>query len=335
MNEKKKGGPQGFGAGQWRGSHPGKPSIVQTKKPAPQSATRPPAPGLKMTGAAQVRKIPAAPPVYRPQPVPRVLQTKSRGSNQLTQTKLSPSAPQAYRPQTVPKVLQRQPAPGNLLSLSAKRAVKTAAGYPPRSTPKVLQAKTNATSGIARPLTGTARFNATTAMAGTQLRRANATIQLSSEKSTPAPTLVPAPVLVPVITPKSESETQKAIEAELTLWMAHVKGGGDTSKGWNTGSNGQGGKNEYITKADFDTLNAWWTKKTDKVSIPQAFTYTDWLTKQVKHGTRYIPTSVTYRTAASSQWDQKSTDVLCDFLCQVGDKGGFNFHIHVIDRFKK
>jgi len=59
-----------------------------------------------------MRKAPTAPAPYRPQPTPRVLQTKSAlkpsSNTQASQRKLPP-APQVYRPQTVPKVLQKKP----------------------------------------------------------------------------------------------------------------------------------------------------------------------------------------------------------------------------------
>src|SRR5215204_786013 len=58
------------------------------------------------------RAAPVAPPVYRPQPVPRVLQNKmvagqqaNHSKNVLQQRKL-PVPPPAYRPQPPPKVLQ-------------------------------------------------------------------------------------------------------------------------------------------------------------------------------------------------------------------------------------
>ena len=61
-----------------------------------------------------VRKTPAAPPAYRPQPVPKVLQRKAdNDSKPQTQTKTRElKAPPAYRPQPTPRVLQaktRQP----------------------------------------------------------------------------------------------------------------------------------------------------------------------------------------------------------------------------------
>lgn len=54
-------------------------------------------------------KRPVAPPVYRPQPVPRVLQTKTVSSQQPQQAR-RPVPPPVYRPQPVPKVLQTKAA---------------------------------------------------------------------------------------------------------------------------------------------------------------------------------------------------------------------------------
>jgi hypothetical protein len=56
---------------------------------------------------------PVAPSVYRPQPPPKVLQTKMATVQRLPGglTKNAPVAPPAYRPQPLPKVLQRSAAP--------------------------------------------------------------------------------------------------------------------------------------------------------------------------------------------------------------------------------
>jgi hypothetical protein len=61
----------------------------------------------------QVRQTPKAPPVYRPQSVPKVLQTKKQAAHQpADQSRRAPVAPPAYRPQPVPKVLQTKKAVG-------------------------------------------------------------------------------------------------------------------------------------------------------------------------------------------------------------------------------
>lgn len=119
------------------------------KKPllAPSLAQRvkqfkPPAHGFKPAIAqfktASSFKLPAAPPVYRPQPTPRVLQTK-RSPGQLLQSGqitgapskthlavVRPAAPPVYRPQPVPMVLQRKVAlkPAGAASTLLRNAVQ-------------------------------------------------------------------------------------------------------------------------------------------------------------------------------------------------------------------
>lgn len=88
---------------------------------------------------APVIKTPVAPPVYRPQPTPKVLQLKKAQPTTATTAAVrkQPVAPPVYRPQPTPKVLQR----------------KTAApppAYRPPATPKVLQKKTDRTAAPAR-----------------------------------------------------------------------------------------------------------------------------------------------------------------------------------------
>src|ERR1041385_8182040 len=78
-------------------------------KSAPWSAPQPRARGLVQpkTTAAPITRPPAAPPAYRPQPIPKVLQTKQPATDRIAlQSGLSPTAPPAYRPQPTPKVLQ-------------------------------------------------------------------------------------------------------------------------------------------------------------------------------------------------------------------------------------
>lgn len=54
----------------------------------------------------QAGKSPVAPPAYRPQPTPKVLQRKSAVPSSGVATKHPPTAPPVYRPHPVPKVLQ-------------------------------------------------------------------------------------------------------------------------------------------------------------------------------------------------------------------------------------
>ena len=62
--------------------------------------------------AVQCKKPPAAPPVYRPQSVPLVLQAKMANPNSVADpAKTGVAAPAVYRPQSTPKVLQRKVPP--------------------------------------------------------------------------------------------------------------------------------------------------------------------------------------------------------------------------------
>jgi hypothetical protein len=63
---------------------------------------------LKPVAAPQNPKQPVPPPVYRPQPIPKVLQTKTATTQpqQKTELQRKPLAPPVYHPQSVPRVLQ-------------------------------------------------------------------------------------------------------------------------------------------------------------------------------------------------------------------------------------
>ena len=67
------------------------------------------------------RQAPAAPPVYRPQPLPRVRQTKNATARQsINQVKHTPRAPPVYRPQPAARVLQSKTA--NVLQMVTDRS---------------------------------------------------------------------------------------------------------------------------------------------------------------------------------------------------------------------
>ena len=76
------------------GAQPHKPAVLQPR----------------VTTASQMKQPPAAPPVYRPQPVPKVLQAKNAVSQQprAASTPRQPIAPPVYRPQPTPQVLQQK-----------------------------------------------------------------------------------------------------------------------------------------------------------------------------------------------------------------------------------
>jgi hypothetical protein len=103
-----------------------------------------------MLGAAQRRAASVAPPVYRPQPPPKILQGKmAHGEAKSERPPLkrqTPMAPPAYRPQGVPKVLQtktngnRQPQKAQQKAQPAQRP-ETPPVYRPQAKPKLLQPK--------------------------------------------------------------------------------------------------------------------------------------------------------------------------------------------------
>ncbi len=101
-----------------------------------------PAPGQPPL-SNKLNPTPAAPPAYRPQPVPKVLQTKKpvapvSGS----QSHRAPAAPPVYRPQPVPKVLQRQATPPQREAApQANKQTFAPAVSKPQPVSKVLQAK--------------------------------------------------------------------------------------------------------------------------------------------------------------------------------------------------
>jgi 5-methylcytosine-specific restriction endonuclease McrA len=93
----------------------------RTQKQSPRAGVAQP----KMASTTQFKAgAAAAPPVYRPQPVPKVLQAKTKDAPRPAgQPSRAPAAPAVYRPQPVPKVLQPKMSP----------AAQTGAGQTPRS----------------------------------------------------------------------------------------------------------------------------------------------------------------------------------------------------------
>lgn len=103
-----------------------------------QPPPRPHRPGTLQPKAAgpQVRPTSTTPPVYRPQPMPKVLQRKAGAapSPPAVTQKRAPAAPPVYRPQPTPKVLQKKTA-----APTPPRPPRQTGG-PPRG-PEVLQLK--------------------------------------------------------------------------------------------------------------------------------------------------------------------------------------------------
>jgi hypothetical protein len=94
-------------------------------------------------------KQPKAPPVYRPQPVPKVLQAKKSAAQQPgKQSKSAPVAPPVYRPNPIPSVLLTKSVQATTQFVQPKtnaRHTAVAAAYRPQPAPQVLQAKVAAT----------------------------------------------------------------------------------------------------------------------------------------------------------------------------------------------
>ena len=114
--------------------------------------------------AAQRKATPVAPPPYRPQPTPRVLQTKSAIAHQSVQPRGRPVAPLVYGPNPAPKVLQ-QKAPGAPVSrgtqLPQARPARPPCCPPSRLPQPKLQppAHRSAPSAMTAPVLMTAPFN--------------------------------------------------------------------------------------------------------------------------------------------------------------------------------
>jgi|GEM_PF-6991482 len=117
----------------------------------------------KTSVSMKTAKSPIAPPAYRQQPVPKVLQTK-RSSGQIPSEPVSvrasalkagarkPAAPPVYRPQPVPKVLQRKSALPAGTGVSP-RPSKSSPGIPVVRPGKIVQTKSvigpaNARTGL-------------------------------------------------------------------------------------------------------------------------------------------------------------------------------------------
>ncbi len=156
------------------------PRVLQPKAAAP----------LRPKAAAQQAR-PTAPPVYRPQPTPKVLQRKSAAvTPPANAAQRTPAAPPVYRPQAPPRVLQTK-APG-----SAAPPV-----YRPQPLPRVLQRKSDQTP--------TAPLNA--AQSGATRGRPG----VVQPKATPAPPAAyrpqPAPLCLRSNKPAASSVAQRKI----------------------------------------------------------------------------------------------------------------------------
>ena len=98
-----------------------------TKKPQPHEHTVP-------TRSAQARQKPVAPPVYRPQPTPRVLQRK-------THVAVGTAPPRQQSPASAARQQPHKPAPAAAAAIQPKKPPTAPPVYRPQPTPKVLQTK--------------------------------------------------------------------------------------------------------------------------------------------------------------------------------------------------
>lgn len=110
----------------------------------------------KIAVAPPKPRQPVAPPAYRPQPVPKVLQTKMATSSQpFNQTRRAPVAPPVYKPQPAAKCLQAKTAGSRQPQASQPPSQPVAPPvYRPQPTPRVLQKKDSQTK-----VTAPARHN--------------------------------------------------------------------------------------------------------------------------------------------------------------------------------
>lgn len=99
----------------------------------------------KMAVSSQMKNLPTSPPVYRPQPVQKVLQTKMSGGQQPPASQLpsQPFAPPVFRPE-----LKKAVQPKMAATTAAPKSPTAPTVYRPQAVPRVLQIKESQTSGI-------------------------------------------------------------------------------------------------------------------------------------------------------------------------------------------
>ena len=123
---------------------------AQHAKPAPhQHSLKPGVAQPKIAPHAPAQRKPAAPPVYRPQPVPKVLQTKAAVNRQpqAAPSRQTPVAPPVYRPQPAPAVMQAKMIAQRQQPQQPTQPPKAPPVYRPQQAAKAVQPK----AGIVRP----------------------------------------------------------------------------------------------------------------------------------------------------------------------------------------
>lgn len=141
MNQSKKGLPQAFVA------HPHQQDVMLQK----------------MAVSSQMKDLPTSPPVYRPHPVQKVLQTKMSGEKQPPTSQLprQPIAPPVFRPE-----LKRAVQPKMAATAAAPKSPIAPPVYRPQAVPRVLQIKESQVSGISPSQKRRPPHNARTSVAG-------------------------------------------------------------------------------------------------------------------------------------------------------------------------
>jgi hypothetical protein len=126
------------------GLHP----VQQSKQSPNRQLSKPNVAQRQTASPAASVKQPVAPPVYRPQPTPKVLQGKSTKSSQspVAPSAHKPLAPPAYRPQPTPKVLQTKLAVRQVNQPGKTPVAPTASSPHPAS--KLLQMKDDGTKRV-------------------------------------------------------------------------------------------------------------------------------------------------------------------------------------------
>jgi hypothetical protein len=175
-----------------RAAKPQQQMIKQGQRPALQRGLVQP----RMTNASQSVKRPVAPPVYRPQPTPQVLQRKVPAGLQPKVVapqpgRAAPAAPPVYRPQPVPKVLQlkkigqpQSPAAPPLVKRPQPSVpVRSLPGQTARAQPSPLkQAATTPLHQAKPPIKPTTAAPAGIGKAGTVQAKRSSVIQLTADE---------------------------------------------------------------------------------------------------------------------------------------------------------
>lgn len=146
MNQSKKPQPPRNGPSQLHGPQADSarlhvPGFITLKKLIPQSAHNSPVLEPRAP-ASQTRRPPAAPPVYRPQPIPKVLQARMgshHSAKQLNRASGGPGAPEVYRSQATPVSVQPRMPNGAMI----RKPPVQLPDYRPQRAPNALQTKSS------------------------------------------------------------------------------------------------------------------------------------------------------------------------------------------------